>query len=101
MNYLNYQKHSEAEVINAVRVIKEHCAYYHSGRSPFHETEYKGGPNCNYCVLGKKEKKHTVQGEKTTYTVIDEPASCMLKDNYHQCIPWFWQVPEIKDITLF
>ena len=56
MNYENIQKHSDNEVINAMRTIQEHCAYYHNGKSPFHDTEYKGGANCDYCVLGRKEK---------------------------------------------
>jgi hypothetical protein len=99
--YTKIQKHSDTEVINAMRIIQEHCAYYHAGKSPFHDSEYKGGANCEYCVLGRKEQNHKIKGKKSEYTIIDEPASCMLVDKYQTCIPWSWDVPEVKEIALF
>ncbi|WP_027405486.1 hypothetical protein [Anaerovibrio sp. RM50] len=99
--YKDFKKHSDTEVINAMRIIQEHCAYFHAGKSPFHDQEYGGGPNCHYCILGRKRKTHKIKGKKTEYTIIDEEASCMLVDKYGKCIPWLWDIPEVEDITLF
>ncbi len=99
--YKVIQKHSDAEVINAMRIIQEHCAYFHAGKSPFHDKEYEGGPNCHYCILGRKEQSHKIKGKKAEYTIIDEKASCMLVDKYQTCIPWTWDVPETEEVTLF
>jgi len=96
-------KHTDAEVINAMSVIREHCRYFHGPDMEVKMDDDEKVFACEYCVLGRKaDVMHHIDAKGKPYrTVPPGQELCMLTNKYHKCEPWLWKIPETKDLTLF